>query len=93
VDTFTDAVCRRVDACETAVAIGPRLAVLGDLLATNLVAAAIVAFTLAVNLARGYPLISIAGTVLIGGFLQYRWVRAGRPRGIGAVERSAEADD
>jgi hypothetical protein len=62
-------------------------------LAINLVAAAVVAFTLVVNLARGYPLISIAATVLIGGFLQYRWVRAGRPRGIESVERSAEADD
>jgi amino acid transporter len=63
------------------------------LLAINLVAAVVVAFTLVVNLARGYPLISIAGTILIGGFLQYRWVRAGRPRGIEAVERTAEADD
>jgi hypothetical protein len=63
------------------------------LLATNLIAAGVVAFTLVVNLARGYPLISIAGTVLIGVFLQYRWIRAGRPRGIEAVERSAEADD
>jgi Amino acid permease len=63
------------------------------LLATNLIAAVVVAFTLAVNLERGYPLISIAATVLIGGFLQYRWVRAGRPRGIESVERSAEADD
>lgn len=63
------------------------------LLTINLVAAAVVAFTLVVNLARGYPLISIAGTVLIGGFLQYRWARAGRPRGIEAVERTAEADD
>jgi hypothetical protein len=62
-------------------------------LAINLVAAAIVAFTLVVNLARGYPLISIAATLLIGAFLQYRWVRAGRPRGIESVERSAEADD
>jgi Amino acid permease len=63
------------------------------LLAINLIAAVVVAFTLIVNLARGYPLISIAATVLIGGFLQYRWVRAGRPRGIESVERSAEADD
>ena len=63
------------------------------LLATNLIAAGVVAFTLVLNLARDYPLISIAGTVLIGVFLQYRWIRAGRPRGIEAVERSAEADD
>jgi hypothetical protein len=63
------------------------------LLAINLIAAVVVAFTLVVNLARGYPLISIAGTILIGCFLQYRWVRAGRPRGIESVERTAEADD
>jgi hypothetical protein len=63
------------------------------LLAINVIAAAVVAFTLVVNLARGYPLISIGGTVLIGGFLWHRWVRAGRPRGIEAVERTAESDD
>jgi hypothetical protein len=62
------------------------------LFAINVIAAVVVAFTLVVNLARGYPLISIAGTVLIGGFLWRRWVRAGRPRGIEAVERTAEAD-
>jgi hypothetical protein len=63
------------------------------LLATNLIGAAVVAFTLAVNLERGYPLISIAGTLLIGAFLYCRWTRAGRPRGIESVERAAEADD
>jgi hypothetical protein len=62
------------------------------LLLVNLTAAVVVAFTLVVNLARGYPLISIAGTVLVGIFLHYRWIRAGRPRGIEAVERTAEAD-
>jgi hypothetical protein len=62
-------------------------------LAINLTAAAVVAFTLVVNLTRGYPLISIAATILIGGFLQYRWMRAGRPRGIEAVERAAEAEE
>jgi hypothetical protein len=62
------------------------------LLGINLIAAVVVAFTLVVNLARGYPLISIAATVLIGAFLQYRWVKAGKPRGIEAVERTAEAD-
>jgi Amino acid permease len=63
------------------------------LFAINVVAAVVVAFTLVVNLERGYPLISIAGTILIGAFLWRRWVRAGRPRGIEAVERTAEADD
>ncbi len=62
------------------------------LTATNLLGAAAVAFTLVVNLARGYPLIAIAGTVLIAAVLYRRWVRAGRPRGIQAIEREAEAD-
>jgi hypothetical protein len=62
------------------------------LVATNLVGAAGVAFTLLVNLARGYPLLAIAGTLLIAGVLYVRWLRAGRPSGIEAVEREAEAD-
>lgn len=62
------------------------------LTATNLLGAVAVAFTLVVNLARGYPLIAIAGTVLVAAVLYQRWVRAGRPRGIEAIERQAEAD-
>jgi hypothetical protein len=63
------------------------------LTATNLLGAAAVAFTLAVNLARGYPLIAIAGTVLIAGGLYWRWVRAGRPAGlVEQIERHAEAE-
>ena len=62
------------------------------LAATNLLGAVAVAFTLIVNLARGYPLLAMAGTVLVAGILYWRWVRAGRPRGIEAVERQAEAD-
>jgi hypothetical protein len=62
------------------------------LTATNLAGAVAVAFTLAVNLARGYPLIAIAGTVAIAAVLYTRWVRSGRPRGIGAVERQAEGE-
>ncbi len=60
---------------------------------TNLVGAAVVAFTLVVNLARGYPLLAIGGTVLVAAVLHWRWVRAGRPRGIEAIEREAEAED
>ena len=63
------------------------------LTATNIAGAIAVAFTLIVNLARGYPLIAIGGTVLVAGFLYWRWVRAGRPRGIQAIEREAEAGD
>lgn len=62
------------------------------LTATNLLGAVAVAFTLAVNLTRGYPLIAIAGTALVAGFLYWRWVRAGKPRGIDAIEREAEID-
>ena len=60
------------------------------LTATNLFGAVAVAFTLVVNLARGYPLIAIAGTVLVAALLYTRWIRAGRPRGIEAIEREAE---
>jgi hypothetical protein len=59
------------------------------LTATNLAVA--VAFTLVVNLARGYPLIAVAGTILVAGGLYWRWARAGRPRGVEAIERQAEA--
>ncbi|MGB0093748.1 MAG: hypothetical protein WBP81_14610 [Solirubrobacteraceae bacterium] len=45
------------------------------------------------NLARGYPLIAIGGTILVAALLHWRWVQAGRPRGIQAIEREAEADD
>jgi hypothetical protein len=64
----------------------------GSITATNLLGALAVAFTLVVNLARGYPLIAIAGTLLVAGFLYWRWVRAGKPRGIQAIEREAEAE-
>jgi hypothetical protein len=63
------------------------------LTATNVLGAVAVAFTLIVNLARGYPLIAIAGTAAVAAFLHWRWVKAGRPRGIEAVEREAEADE
>ena len=60
---------------------------------TNVVGAIAVAFTLLVNITRGYPLLALAGTVLIATVLYLRWVRAGRPAGIEAIEREAEADD
>jgi Amino acid permease len=63
------------------------------LTATNLVGAFGVAFTLLVNLARGYPLLALAGTVLVAAALYWRWLRAGRPAGIDAIEREAEAED
>jgi hypothetical protein len=54
---------------------------------TNLVGGAAVAFTLVVNLERGYPLLALAGTLLIAAVLYWRWLRAGRPAGLEAVER------
>jgi hypothetical protein len=62
------------------------------LTAMNLIGAVMVAFTLAVNLARGYPLLAIGGTLLVAAGLHWRWVRAGRPRGIEEVEQLAEAE-
>jgi hypothetical protein len=63
------------------------------LVVTNVVGAIGVAFTLVVNLARGYPLLALAGTVLVAAVLYWRWVRAGRPAGIEAIEREAEAEE
>jgi hypothetical protein len=57
---------------------------------TNALGAVAVAFTLAVNLTRGYPLLSLAATVLIAALLYWRWVAAGRPAGLEGVERHAE---
>jgi hypothetical protein len=63
------------------------------LTATNLLGAVVVAFTLVVNLARGYPLLALGGTVIIAAVLYWRWVRAGRPGGLEEIERHAEEDD
>jgi hypothetical protein len=62
-----------------------------SLLAVNCVALVAVAFTLAVNLGRGYPLASLAAAMLIAGALYALWVRAGRPRGVAEAERFAGA--
>jgi hypothetical protein len=60
------------------------------LVAVNVLGAAAVAFTLAVNLARGFPLLSLAATIIIAVTLYALWVRAGRPAGIEEAERHAE---
>ncbi|MEU5941852.1 hypothetical protein ABZ807_22310 [Micromonospora sp. NPDC047548] len=59
-------------------------------LAVSLVGAVGVALTLVVNLARGYPIASLAAALLVGGVFYGLWVRAGRPRGVRGV--AAEAD-
>ncbi|MFF0558365.1 amino acid permease [Streptomyces sp. NPDC004266] len=58
----------------------------------NGTAAAAVAFTLVVNLLRGWPVLSLVATMLIAGAFYVRWVRAGRPSGIEDVEARAETD-
>lgn len=63
------------------------------LASTNLLAAVVVVFTLIVNLLWGFPLISMAATVLVAGGLYWRWVRAGRPAGLEAIEREVEETD
>jgi len=52
-----------------------------------------VAFTLLVNLARGYPLLSMAATAAIAGGLYTLWVKAGRPAGIDEIERHTDDDE
>lgn len=63
---------------------------LGSLL-LNGFGAAVVAFTLVINLARGLPIASLAAAALVAGLLYAIWVRAGRPRGIADVAAEAEA--
>ena len=59
----------------------------------NILGAAVVAFTLVVNLARGLPLVSLAAALLVAGVLYRTWVRAGRPGGIRDLAAQAETAD
>jgi amino acid transporter len=59
------------------------------LLATSLLGATAVAVTLAVNLERGYPVVSLLAALVLAGALHSLWARAGRPRGIAEAERGA----
>jgi hypothetical protein len=61
------------------------------LAALNAFGALSVAFTLIVNLGRGYPLLSLAATVVIALALYLLWRRAGSPRGVEAAERIGES--
>jgi hypothetical protein len=63
------------------------------LAAVNIAGAAAVAFTLLVNLARGYPLLSMAATAALAAILYTLWVRAGRPAGVQEIERHLDDDD
>jgi hypothetical protein len=59
----------------------------------NVAGAVAVAFTLLVNLARGYPLLSMAATAVIAAGLYTLWVRAGRPAGVEEIERHLDDDE
>ncbi len=48
----------------------------------DLVALVLVGFTLAVNLTRGFPIISLATSIAVGLVLRQLWIRAGRPTGV-----------
>jgi hypothetical protein len=60
------------------------------LLATSTLGAAAVTLTLAVDLARGYPIVSLIGACLFALLLRTLWVRAGKPSGVAEAERLAE---
>jgi hypothetical protein len=60
------------------------------LLVSSLAGAAAVAVTLIVNVSRGYPIVSLVTALAIAAVLHRLWVRAGRPRGVGQIERVAE---
>jgi hypothetical protein len=59
----------------------------------NALGAISVAFTLAVNLGRGYPVLALAATALIGAALYLLWHRAGRPTSVQEIERIAESNE
>jgi len=59
-------------------------------LALNILGALVVAFTLAVNLARITPIASLVAALAIAGVLYALWARAGRPQGIRNVAAEAE---
>jgi amino acid transporter len=62
-------------------------------LVLNVVGAAVVAFTLAVNLTRLDALASLGAALLISLGLYRLWVRAGRPGGIATVAADSERTD
>ncbi len=59
----------------------------------NLLGAAVVGFTLVVNLSRGAPIVSLVASLLIAGGLYRSWVRAGRPSGVRRLAAEAEGPD
>ena len=60
-------------------------------LAVNLVGVAVVAFVLALNVARPAGVIVLSAAGLVAGYLYAVWVRRGRPTGVAEAELRAEA--
>jgi hypothetical protein len=60
--------------------------------AVNVMGAGVVAFTILVNLRRGYPLASLVAALAIAGVFFWLWNRLGRPRGIAMAEMETEAE-
>ncbi len=58
----------------------------------NSFGAAVVLFTIVVNLGRGYPIASLVAALVIAAIFARLWVRQGRPRGIAQVEREVERE-
>ena len=61
-------------------------------LTINAVGAVVVAFTIVVNLRRGYPIVALAAALGIAGLFFWLWHRLGRPRGIAMVEIEGERE-
>jgi hypothetical protein len=61
-------------------------------LAVNLVGVAVVAFVLALNVARPAGIIVLGAAGLVAGYLYAIWVRRGRPGGVAEAELLAESD-
>jgi hypothetical protein len=59
----------------------------------NVLATIAVAFTLAINLGRGWPIIALIATFLTGYVLYRLWVKAGRPAGVEDVEKHQDPFD
>lgn len=61
-----------------------------SLVVANVAGAVLVVIVLAVDMARVYPLVSLAAAGAIGAGLYLGWVRAGRPKGVSEAEDGAD---
>jgi hypothetical protein len=61
-------------------------------LLVNVFGASVVAFTILVNLRRGYPIFSLLASGGIAFSLYALWAKSGRPRGIAQAEMEAERE-